>query len=104
MKSELRPAGFRGGNGPFDLLRIGVPYKCGTEDLPEVQAAIPRQQGVVSTLPRALHLEPGKLCKPRLPAPHGIADPIDDLFLALPVFGSCRAIGLALPPRKLRQP
>ena len=45
--------------------------------------ALPRGEGILSELPRALHLEPGELRKRRLPDGNAAASRLNDLVLDL---------------------
>ena len=52
-----------------------------------MQTAVSGRQGILPELPGALYVEPGKLCKSRLPPADVPAAGVDDTFLDLLFYG-----------------
>ena len=67
-------------------------YNCAAKALPKMQAPVYGGQGVLPQLPGAIHVEPGKLRKCRLPLADAYAALSANTLLAIYVYWSDRAI------------
>ena len=67
-----------------------------------MQTAVPGGKRVLSALPGALFVEPGKLRKPRLPAADVYAARAYDPFLAFFLYGNIFAVAVRLDVPKVR--